>query len=522
MADQLGSVERVTRDRSTVARQSRDVFLLACVLFAIQGLFTVAIRSYVVPKLKPASHWRFGLQRDSDSQYFHQAAVELRGAEAAGDGSTGGSEDRPGGPYVKLLASVYSLFGSAHPRWMFFLNAVLYAVAGCLLYALIRTLGESHRLAVWTGLILSLSPLMLFVHSELLRDTFVINGLLLFVLGLVSLSRPAGSERDWRRRALRTGLAGAGVAIGFVIAATFRPYLMALLLLCLSLTFAVGVLLALLLRGRPRWDAAQAGAFLFVMLVIVAGYVMPQRRRAHQYLEARSFSKETAEEKGIDTEQWRRTVSVAQGTADTNSGTGEKSLTRAHLVAPHWCTVKWQRTLWLPKRVDDRLESLACAREDYLRFCDTAIYGSQVDRNCDWGNFHRAADVAAHLPRSLFFGLFVPFPDMWFSSFGGGGTGLRRAGYVVDGLAAYVLLPGVPLLLWDRRRKNPNLLAVLLGTVSVLTVYAMAVPTQFILARMRLGLFLPLLVLGALGWAALARWIGFRHSLRASDRPRSG
>ena len=46
----------------------------------------------------------------------------------------------------------------------------------------------------------------------------------------------------------------------------------------------------------------------------------------------------------------------------------------------------------------------------------------------------------------------------------------------------------------------------------MLTIYGLGVPSQFILARMRLALFIPLLAFGLAGWL---RWW---ESRRAADR----
>jgi hypothetical protein len=192
----------------------------------------------------------------------------------------------------------------------------------------------------------------------------------------------------------------------------------------------------------------------------------------------------------VDTEAWREALAGKQA-AD---------LRRADFLVPHWCTVEWRSCSAIPSALDAKLQSLACARQNYLRFCDASLLGSRADRFCDESNFDSPAGAAAHVPRAAAFALLVPFPRMWFDSFGAGGTGLRRIGYVIDGVLHYVLLLGLAVFGWRFGRQAPEVVIVCAALISILTLYGMAVPTQFILARLRLAIVTPLLALGAAGW----------------------
>jgi hypothetical protein len=154
----------------------------------------------------------------------------------------------------------------------------------------------------------------------------------------------------------------------------------------------------------------------------------------------------------------------------------------------------------LPAALDAKAQALACAREDYQRFCEERLLGPRADRNCDMANFTRASGALAHVPAAAAFGLFVPFPRMWLDGFGSHGTGLRRVGYVIDGVLDYLLLFGILLFAWRAGRRQPHVLLLVAGLLTMVTIYGMAVPTQFILARLRLAIFVPLLAIGAAGW----------------------
>ena len=89
---------------------------------------------------------------------------------------------------------------------------------------------------------------------------------------------------------------------------------------------------------------------------------------------------------------------------------------------------------------------------------------------------------------------------MWLAGFGSGGTGLRRLGYVVDGLLAYVLLSGLLLIRGMPHRTRALAVVLSAGLVMLILVYGYSVPTQFVLARMRMAMYMPLLSLGAAAW----------------------
>ena len=193
--------------------------------------------------------------------------------------------------------------------------------------------------------------------------------------------------------------------------------------------------------------------------------------------------------------------------AGASSAVGEAIFTAQDLRPPQTCGVKWRPSGMLPAWAEVKLESLSCARESFQRYCDPKWYGARIDRNCDEVPITTLGDFVRHSPYVVMFGLFTPFPNMWLNTFGASGTGLRRVGYVVDGVTSYLLLPGLLGLLVKRRqeRRPWPLVFVAVGLVAAITFYAFGVPSQFILSRFRIGFYRPLLALAAVGWSRLLR-----------------
>lgn len=442
---------------------------------ALQLVFTVVVRGFIVPVLTPASHWQHGLASAGDSQFFQEYAVRIVQAFAKVGWAAFDDSRFQGLLHAKVIALLYATTGTSNPWVVFLLNVVLGGLTACVLRALVAASGAPSRAGWWLTLGLCASPLLLFSYSELLREPFIIPWILLFALGLLRLLG-SGPEERWPRVAGNVGLTLAG----FAVSATLRPYLLIPLAGCVAVAIAVRYLWARAFdsAGLPSWRQGLAlGGTLAAMLAVIG---LPDLR-------VQSYE-----------DQADLTVRFEQP-----SLSGAEPFTREALLAPSWCTVPWQPSRWLPAALDRKFEGLACARQDFLRFCRQDLWGARADRHCDDRELRSAAEVLAHLPRALVFGLVTPDPRMWLSGFGSGGTGLRRAGYVVDGVVAYVMLAGLVVGLGGERwRRRPDIAALVAGLMAVIAIYALAVPSQFLLSRMRLGFYLVLLAMGGVVWVS--------------------
>jgi hypothetical protein len=237
------------------------------------------------------------------------------------------------------------------------------------------------------------------------------------------------------------------------------------------------------------------GATLALLFV---GYVVPESQRARTYAQAPDR---------LAAPDPLRLSRLSNPQAGAPTAAGEGVFTAEDLRPPQTCTVTWQASGVLPPRAERALELLACARESFQRYCDPKWYGNRIDRNCDETPIASAGDFVRHIPHAAAFGLLTPFPSMWLNTFGASGTGLRRVGYVVDGVTAYLLLPGLlGLFVNTRQDARPWPLGfVAIGIVAAIVAYSFAVPSQFVLSRFRMGFYRPLLVLAGVGWLRLLR-----------------
>ncbi len=476
----------------------RPWLILIVGVMALQGLFTAAVRLYVVPQLTPRVHVHSGLQQATDSEYFHGEASALSARLRQSGWRALTAEPRGSMLHVKILATIYYLAGDS-PYAVYALNAVVAACSALLLFVFARGLGVSPWFAAGVAALLVSGPMFLFVHSELLREPYVVASFLIFALGLSVMIR-IPERLGARTTAVQTGAMISSV-IGFVAVAQFRPYLILPMLVALCVTFALCVVLPVAGHSSRRVSWGQ-GTLMAVMLVLLtAGFVVPQMRFVPHYGDAGASDEEIrqlAVEKAEAEQRLREKIEAFTTQAAPNLA-DPRSLTHDDIRIPTPCTVKWQPSAVLPAWIDRRGEALSCARQSHLIFCDESIMGARADQRCDDTMFSSFGDIVRHLPAGLLWSIAVPYPNMWLDGFGSGGTGLRRAAYVVDGVVSYALLPGLLGLAW-RWRRRPEAVALAVGLLTIHVIYGLGVPTQFILARMRLSMYLPLLVLAAYGW----------------------
>jgi hypothetical protein len=486
----LTKISRHFRRPTTVSRSWVVIFALS-LLFVHAG-FTMLVRGYVVPHLTAQTHWKYGLQVDTDSHVFHEEAVRLASVLRGADGSAAGNTASGGSPHAWLIAYVYYLTGADTPYVMYALDGLVYTLNGLLLILLLhRSFGVPIWRAVITSTLLSLSPLYLFTHSELLREPFTILGALVYFVALFEFHQHGVA--GWRTLS-RLGIAAVACASGFIIVSSLRSYLTVPLLF--PIVGSLGLLTLRAVRAPEREQMIEFAGLTTLTVSLVYLYVVPRVGQIPHYGEVsvkQHTSREITANPAPVSDAWKDRFLEAKDAT---------RVARAAYLVPSWCAIEWRRSAWLPSRLDAKFEALSCARQNYLRFCDETLLGRHADRYCDEGEFTNALSVIQHVPKALTLGLLAPFPFMWLDDFGSGGTGLRRAGYLIDGIADYVLLVGLLGLLYQARTR-PDLLVTAVSLISIVTVCALAIPSQFNLARIRLPVYVPLLALGMAGWLTL-------------------
>jgi hypothetical protein len=466
---------------------TRKWMLALAFVWSAQLAFTAAIRIGVEPHLRPAMHWKYGLDRNSDSQFFYESALQLSDCLRQDTWTNCTQRDPGDGTFIRPLAWLFHVSGISNPWLVFVLNAFVSCLSLLLLSLLLRTIGFETTPSRVVAALFGVTPLWLFLHSELLREPYFIAAMFSLVLGFAALlgrrrgtaaARPGPVDLLWI----------ALVLSAYALVVAFRPYMLVPVFVALSAMALLGAAWRMAGSLASPVSVGRLACAVAALTIAWTVVVRPQLGRIHTYGDIARTDAATLELVNERRERAREARLAAANGLDW---------TRADavmLTAP--CTVPWTHTSGVPASIDSKLEALSCQRQEFQRSCDAAVLGIGADQNCDLAQLKSAAAVFRHLPSALAFSILTPFPDMWFAGFGSGGTGLRRIGYVVDGVISYVALLGLVCICAVPARTRSLAIAVCSGLLMLLVIYGMSVPTQFVLARMRESLYVPFLAVG--------------------------
>jgi len=440
-------------------RPAWQVWLLGFVYTMLAGGI---IQLVLLPHFFPAWVTPEGMLKATDSVGYHKMATAMaRAIDAHGWSSW---QLAPRSHFsVGFTALVYTLTTPA-PWVMLPIKAGAHALCFAVLYTMAMRLLSDWRLALLCACPYLLFPSSALWYSQLLKDGYFNAGLMLFVLGWLTLASP----RMWSATRSAGGMKIAAAIVlllaGYLLMSLIRTYMFSVLVI---LSWLLAVLAAGFVLPSLRRHGAPARSMVLVvtsLAVVLAGTVLIRQ--------------------GL----------IAVGYVDADAINVEDRFDRL-TTDPDRAAFKpyWEETPWLPKSVDKRFAVLAGVRDGYLNSGKDPK--SLVDTDV---SFHRLADIAAYLPRALEIALLAPFPDMWLGQGSTGATTMMRRVAMLEMSAAYLALLFVPVALWRWRRRS-EVWIVLAASVSMLMLYAVTTPNIGTLYRVRYGYLMLLITLGLAG-----------------------
>lgn len=438
--------------------RSAQIFLIA---FAYALTMSAFIQFILLPYILPDLHAGNGLLRGYDYAGFHRAADVL--AARMHEEGISAWELRPHGQAIAgILAALYWLFGSL-PAVMLPLNALLFGLSAVLVHQIILGIVGNERGALFGTVLFILFPSSMLWYAQMHNDAFFVPGLLLQIWAWTMLVTGG-------RRQARQALAAAVTAWLFVwlVRAYFLPIL----------AFAnLMVAVAMLLFARPAGSLPRN--VVIVLLFIFAPVVLWKAAPAR---EARFY---------VQPDRPASAVIRPKPDRESTPSTAPPSAEAVPRSRP-------PVTQRIARLLDDK-------RQAILRQGQRKRAGSDIHTDV---RFHDLSDVVGFLPTALSAGLLAPYPDTWFEQARKPGGGAMRKLAAVEMLLAYV---GIIALVWAvvTRRIRLGLLAVVMAfCLSLIIVWATAIPNVGTLYRMRMG---PWMLIVSLGWA----WIMSRPRRRA-------
>jgi hypothetical protein len=439
------------------------------ITFGYAAVSALLIQLVVLPYLLPAWHAGHGLLTGGDWIAFHNYAVGR--AERIRTEGWSVFELRPfSNAPIGIASAVYALTWPA-PWTLIPLNAGLHATAAALLFRLLRGF-----VADWRWAALGVAPFVFYPSalvwvSQIHKDGFFIAGYLCLFVAWMELARHDPDTWPGRR------LAGALVLlpVGFGMIWLVRP-------------------------DVTRVAHVTAGLALGVLAVRIAVWV---RRNLHRWrqgvavLALAAFT--TLACTWLTSVPWRFARKPVPAGIRPPPGAVEPAVPTSFLEANGYRTsrgmraIPWYRSSWLPSAVDRAAYEIALTREVFvINYLDGR---SQMDLDV---GLYRATDVARYLPRALQIVLLAPFPAEWDQPGSSDWTTAGRRVVGVEMLGVYLALLALLFVAW-RWRRRAELWIVVLPTLAILAVYALAVPNLGALHRFRYGFLMTLVGLGLAG-----------------------
>ena len=463
-------------------------FLYTCVV-------SVFIQFLLLPYLLPHLHAGGGLFLGCpDCIGFNQIAVNM--AEKIKTAGWGAWEFRPQSHTIAGMASaIYALTWSK--LWVLIpLNAVLHASAFLVLFQLINLFIDDKNRSFLCALPFLIFPSNLQWTSQLHKDGFSILGILLFLQGIISLSRLENwRERNWHIIIIRSfACCIAGIALIWFV----RPFMLTMIrfFTALLFSFLIAFFSIRTLRSILSW---QKTLFTFVSFLIIF-FILSQvnvKFGSGDLLESPKFSgpvfplKEHVAQK-ISVPETQKSA-VYTTTLITASPLKEHVAQKISVLETQ-IESHWKRSSWLPLFIENKVYSLAQARKGF-RFSGYEAK-SNIDHNF---GFNSVESMLIYLPRAAQIVLFAPFPNQWFTENNSSGSSFMHRISAFEMTVTYFTLIFLPFAIWFWRRRI-EIWVIFLFCIYMMLIYGLVICNIGTLYRMRYVYIMTLLGLGIAGF----------------------
>ena len=460
--------------------------LFWCLAFVYASLLALMFQKLVLP-LMPEMHAGFGLLK-KDAFWFHTQAVAIAGQINAHGWSEWKMYPTDATGNVALLSAVYAVFGP-NPAFFIPINAAAHATGAMLIY-MIGPLLWRGRVGVLGGLIAAtlfiLFPSALQWYGQNHKDSFSIAGTLLMLYAWMRIESGEKLAPKQLLLMLVAGLAGA------LLLTMVRPYMATVVAVAFTLPWCALALWSILTR-RLKLDRLKLIQTL-VLLCLISGVAALSTT-----IEAPS-SKSAFGEVGTGPVALASTALHWKDIKLTPPNSGGLVSTSSHWDGFKFIAQKldqaanWEGFKFIPQKLDQAAKRATQLRLHFVTFSKSVSAGSSIDTDILPSSL---GEVVAYMPRALVIGFFAPFPSSWTQRV----SAPRLAG-AIETSVWYVFFIGLAVLAY--RRPSRALFSGLIFAAFIIAVLSFVQPNVGNLYRQRFGLWMFVLLCGAVGWASIA------------------
>lgn len=438
----------------------KDLWRIWVAAFLYTCIVSAFIQFILLPVFLPDLHAGGGLFIGlPDCLGFYRLAAEL--AEKIRTFGWAAWEFRPQGQApAGIAAFIFALTWSK--LWILIpLNAVLHASAFLVLFQILNRFIKNQARALLCALPFLLFPSSLQWTSQLHKDGFSILGFLLFLKGIVLLSRAEGMGAKQQFYHFFRGLLSSicGIMLMWIV----RPYLLTIVgpFIIMLFCFLSFVFLIKKLRSETSW----LKIFFFFLSFFLMLFIL---------LQEKSLSSIDFKGDFVGSEEIK----------------AENETLMKHGGSENY----WQGSFRLPDFIERKASSLSQVRKGF-QFSPSEAKSS-IDQNI---GFRSVKDIVVYLPRATQIALLAPFPNQWFAQSSSPGGSFMRKISAFEMMVVYFALIFLPYAIWHWR-KRIDFWIILLFCIYMMLVYGLVFCNIGSLYRMRYGYISILVALGIAGF----------------------
>ena len=521
------------RPENMLNNRTRDLWRIWGIAFLYTCIVSVFVQFILLPFLLPRLHAGGGLFIGSpDCLWFYQMAIDM--AEKIKTSGWVAWELRPQGQApAGIAAFIFALTWSK--LWVLIpLNAALHASAFIVLFQLLNLLIKDQTKSLLCALPFLIFPSNLQWTSQLHKDGFSILGIVLFLQGIISLSRVENYEtKKWFHNNIHSLIFS---ICGIILIWIVRPFTLTIMRPFAEVLFCL-LFLTFLIRTFKKEISWQKILSVSLSMLLIS-FVLSQKTNLSSADFRESILASDSEEEMVEYEieevsqpavtaqpiaekpPVKEKAPIAEVKEETKAVVAKEEI-RQEISKPKTKKIKvkvkklikkddienhWKRSFWLPLFIENKACFLAQVRRDFRSSSPEAK--SNIDHDVGFGS---VKDILIYLPRAAQIVLLAPFPNQWLSEDSSPGSSFMRKISAFEMAVVYFALIFLPYAIWYWR-KRIEIWIIFIFCIYMMLVYGLVVCNIGTLYRMRYVYITTLVALGIAGFISLLDQLTIRKN----------
>jgi len=467
------------------------IWSLASFFFATMSLL---VQLVALPYFFPALHAGNGLLVGGDWVGFNAIASEL--AERISSEGWSVWELRPERQAPAGIAAVFYVFLGPYPWSLIAINAVVQASIVLVLTRIMQIFIPDIRFALVCVLPFIFFPTSLIWYSQIHKDGTFFLGATLNLYGWILLSR----VEAWTRGGLKSFLPALYILVGCFLVWVMRPYGVKLMqgIGCIFVVILIPYFFFNVMRRKLLFKQALLAVIVIAVLPMAIGIL-----------------NQWGTDGGVMIVNDEMLNTRIPSVNDVNLTASEQDLLKKNnsfaVKAQNVSfELKWIKTEWLPRSLDNIFLTLAIIRVGYA----STLGGSDIDSII---HFRSVSEFFYYMPRAIQIGFTAPFLSSWSVEVINSSGEMLKKIVLVEMLLVYPALLFLIYALFHWCNKIETWLIFIFCTIFIL-LYTYITPNIGSLHRTRYGFLMTLTALGIAGGIALwqNRLVGMQGKTRPS------